>query len=119
MDANLGTTSFGYNAYLFLPGVTGAATSNTAIQGNWTAFTSNRSVTGPVNYQFQATGPLGNNDYRDDDTPDATIRVDWATGQRFTTSRPDLWNDDNYTVLASDRDPLSAVTDQPQSLERE
>jgi len=67
----------------------------------------------------KATGPLGNNDYRDDDAPDATIRVDWATGQRYATSHLDLWNDDNYTVLASDRDPLSAVTDQPQSLERE
>jgi len=67
----------------------------------------------------KAAGPLRNNDYRDDDAPDATIRVDWATGQRYATSRPDLWNDDNYTVLATDRDPLSAVTDQPQSLERE
>lgn len=63
-----------------------------------------------------ATGPLDNNAYRDIDEPDATIRVDWASDQDYATPRPELWESDGYTVLATDRDPLSAVTDQPQSL---
>lgn len=67
----------------------------------------------------RARGPLRDNEFRDNDAPDATIRVDWASDQRFTLQRPDLWNNDDYTVLATDRDPLSAVTDQPQSLERD
>ena len=65
-----------------------------------------------------ATGPLKDNDYRDNDAPNATIRVDWAADQRYSERRPDLWNNDDYTVLATDKDPLSAVVDQPQSLER-
>jgi hypothetical protein len=64
-----------------------------------------------------ATGPLGDNDYRDSDEPDATIRVDWASDQGYVAYRPELWNNDSYTVLATDRDPLSAVIDQPESLE--
>ena len=65
----------------------------------------------------QATGPLRNNDFRDADEPGATIRVAWAGALHYTESRPDLWDNDDYTVLASDRDPLDAVVDQPQSLE--
>lgn len=65
-----------------------------------------------------ATGPLQYNDYKDDDSPDATIRVTWAEGLKFTERCPELWESDAYTVLASDRDPLSAVVDSPQSLER-
>lgn len=64
-----------------------------------------------------ATGPLRNNDFRDDDRPDATIRVDWASDQPYATPRPDLWDNEGYVVLASDRDPLAAVVDQPQSLD--
>lgn len=66
-----------------------------------------------------ATGPLQYNDYKDDDSPDATIRVTWAAGLDYTERRPALWESDVYTVLASDRDPLSAVVDSPQSLERD
>jgi hypothetical protein len=64
-----------------------------------------------------ATAPLHDNDFRDADSPDAAIRVDWADGQRYANMRPELWDNDDYTVLASDRDPLKAVVDQPQSLE--
>lgn len=67
----------------------------------------------------QATGPLRNNDFRDADMPDATIRVDWADGQQYTNARPELWDNQDYTVLATDRDPLEAVVDQPQSLDGE
>ena len=67
----------------------------------------------------QATGPLRNNDFRDADMPEAEIRVAWAAALNYTTSRPDLWDNDDYTVLASDRDPLEAVVDQPQSLEED
>ena len=63
-----------------------------------------------------ARGPLRPNDYRDDDAPDATIRVDWATAQDYRDRRPDLWDNDDYTVLATDRDPLAAVVDSPPSL---
>ena len=66
-----------------------------------------------------ATGPLPDNAFRDNDDPDATIRVDWASDQDYATPRPELWESDSYTVLATDRDPLSAVVDQPQSLDRE
>lgn len=65
----------------------------------------------------KARGPLRDNEFRDNDNPEATIRVDWASDQHYTLQRPDLWGNDDYTVLATDRDPLSAVTDQPQSLE--
>ena len=64
-----------------------------------------------------ATGPLQDNDFRDVDAPDATIRVDWASDQAYATPRPELWDNDDYIVLATDRDPLSAMIDQPQSLE--
>lgn len=66
-----------------------------------------------------ATQQLRDNDFRDNDAPDATIRVDWAASLRYNERRPALWNNDDYTVLATDRDPLSAVVDQPQSLQRE
>ena len=65
-----------------------------------------------------AAGPLGDGDYKDNDAPNATIRVDWAADLRYVDRRPDLWGNDDYTVLATDKDPLSAVVDQPQSLER-
>lgn len=64
-----------------------------------------------------ASGPLRDDQFRDNDVPNATIRVDWAGDQAYAERRPDLWDSDAYTVLASDRDPLSAVVDQPQSLE--
>lgn len=64
-----------------------------------------------------ATGPLRDNDYRDNDAPNATIRVDWAGDQDYAERRPDLWDNDDYIVLATDKDPLSAVVDQPQSLD--
>lgn len=67
----------------------------------------------------QATGPLRDNDFRDADMPDAAIRVDWADGQRYANARPEMWDNDDYTVLATDRDPLEAVVDQPQSLDGE
>jgi len=63
------------------------------------------------------TGPLRDNDFRDVDRPDAAIRVAWAESLHYTTHRPDLWDNDRYVVLATDRDPLSAVVDQPQSLD--
>lgn len=65
----------------------------------------------------RARGPLKNNEFRDQDTPTAAIRVDWASDQQYNQHRPELWESDDYTMLASDRDPLSAVTDQPQSLD--
>jgi hypothetical protein len=64
-----------------------------------------------------ATGPLRDNEFRDADRPDAAIRIAWAAALDYTDHRPDLWDDDRYVVLATDRDPLSAVTDQPQSLD--
>lgn len=67
----------------------------------------------------RATGPLRDNDFRDADMPDAQIRVAWAAGLRYDESRPDLWDNDEYMVLATDRDPLAAVIDQPQSLGRD
>jgi hypothetical protein len=67
----------------------------------------------------RATGPLRNNDFRDADMPDAAIRVDWADGQKYTNARPELWDNDDYTVLASDRDPLEAAVDKPESLDGE
>jgi hypothetical protein len=67
----------------------------------------------------QATGPLRDNDFRDADMPDATIRVDWADGQRYSSARPELWDNNDYTVLATDRDPLGAVVDKPESLDGE
>jgi hypothetical protein len=67
----------------------------------------------------QATAPLKDNDFRDADMPDAAIRVDWADDQQYANARPALWDNDDYTVLASDRDPLGAVVDQPQSLDGE
>jgi len=67
----------------------------------------------------RATGPLRNNDFRDADEPDATIRVAWAGALNYSESRPELWDNDDYTVLATDRDPLEAVVDQPQSLEED
>lgn len=66
-----------------------------------------------------ARGPLKNNDFRDQDAPNATIRVDWAGDQAYILRRPDLWDSDEYTMLASDRDPLSAMIDQPQALRDE
>ena len=63
-----------------------------------------------------ARGPLGHNDYRDADEPDATIRVDWAGDQQYPDHRPDLWGSDDYIVLATDKDPLAAVVDSPPSL---
>lgn len=66
-----------------------------------------------------ARGPLKNNDFRDQDAPNATIRVDWAGDQAYNLRRPDLWDSDEYTMLASDRDPLSAMIDQPQALRDE
>lgn len=63
-----------------------------------------------------ARGPLKNNEFRDQDTPTATIRVDWAGDQTYVLHRPELWESDEYTMLASDRDPLSAMTDQPEAL---
>ena len=65
-----------------------------------------------------ATGALHNNDYKDNDAPNATIRVNWAAALAYTDRRDDLWESDEYTVLATDRDPLGAVVDQPQSLSR-
>lgn len=65
-----------------------------------------------------ATGPLQDNDYKDNDAPNATIQVNWAAALDYADRREDLWESDEYTVLATDRDPLSAVVDQPQSLER-
>lgn len=65
----------------------------------------------------RATGALRDNDFRDADAPDAAIRVAWAAALDYPESRPDLWDNDEYTVLATDRDPLEAVVDQPQSLE--
>ena len=47
----------------------------------------------------------------------ALFHLDWAASLRYTTPRPELWDSDRYVVLASDRDPLSAVVDQPQSLD--
>ena len=67
----------------------------------------------------RATGPLRNNDFRDADMPDAEIRVAWAESLNYTEQRPELWDSDDYTVLATDRDPLDAVVDQPQSLGRD
>jgi len=64
-----------------------------------------------------ATGPLQDNDYRDVDTPDATIQVAWGSEQAYAPPRPALWDNDDYIVLATDRDPLSALVDQPQALE--
>ncbi len=66
-----------------------------------------------------AAGPLGDGDYKDNDAPNSTIRVDWAADLAYAEQRPDLWDSDEYTVLATDKDPLSAVVDQPQSLERD
>lgn len=63
-------------------------------------------------------GPLHDNDYKDNDAPNAMIRVDWAGDQAYSRRGLDLWQSDEYTVIATDRDPLSAVIDQPQSLER-
>ena len=63
-----------------------------------------------------ANGPLGDNDYRDNDAPDATIRIDWAAALDYRDRRPDLWDNDDYTVLATDLDPLAAATDSPPSL---
>jgi hypothetical protein len=65
----------------------------------------------------QATAPLRDNDFRDADMPDAAIRVDWADGQNYANAHPEIWDNDDYTVLASDRDPLGAMVDEPQSLE--
>lgn len=64
-----------------------------------------------------ASGPLANHKYKDNDAPNATIRVDWAGDQDYAERRPDLWDNDDYIVLATDKDPLSAVVDQPQSLD--
>ena len=65
-----------------------------------------------------AGGPLRDNDYRDNDASNATIRVEWAGDQQYTEHRAEIWNSDDYTVLATDKDTLNAVVDQPQSLER-
>ncbi len=67
----------------------------------------------------RATGPLRDNDFRDADEPGAAIRVAWAGALDYRERRPDLWDNDDYTVLATDRDPLAAVVDQPQSLDGE
>ena len=64
-----------------------------------------------------ATHPLEDNDFRDADTPEAAIRVDWAAHQDYAEPRPELWDDDAYLLLASDRDPLSVGIDRPQALE--
>jgi hypothetical protein len=64
-----------------------------------------------------ATAPLGDNDFRDADTPNAAIRVDWASHQAYTEPRPELWDSDRYLLLASDRDPLYVGIDRPQALE--
>ena len=65
-----------------------------------------------------AAGPLRDADFRDNDAPNATIRVDWAADQRYADHRPDIWDSDEYTVLVTDKDPLDAAVSQPQSLER-